>query len=65
MGNSNVKYMNRGDRLSELGIGFTPEYSSEEIVARIQLIKKKGIWVVDRLPNITKINDVLEKSQKD
>ena len=60
-----VKYMNRGDRLSELGIGFTPEYSSEEIVARIQLIKKKDIWIVDRLPNITEIIDALEKSQKD
>ena len=38
--------MNRGDSLSELGIGFTPGYSGEEIIARIQLIKKKGIWVV-------------------
>ena len=60
-----VKYVKRGDDLSELGIGFTPESSKEEIVARIQLVKKKGIWIVDKLPNITEIIDASEKSQKD
>ena len=60
-----VKYVHKGDTTSELGIGFTPESSQEEVVARIQLVKRGGVWIVDRLPNITEIIDALEKSQKD
>lgn len=59
-----VKYVKRGDYISELGIGFKPESSNKEIVVKIQLVKKSGIWVVDRIPNITEIIDALEKSQK-
>ena len=59
-----VVFAKRGEKVSELGLGFTPQGTRKNVVARLKFIKQGDIWRLDEIPNITEIIDALEEAQK-